>query len=579
MKMKKYLFFTLLLLLAVASQAQQTTDPARVKHTLTIKYRYADTFAPAAPDTVLKVETNEHYSVTSPTITGYTPDRPIVEGRMPDFDFVDSVIYVVNSYNVTLTCSPSDGGVVTGAGDYVYGTRVIVSARPNNGYEFVEWKEGSTSVSTDASYTFTITANRNLTACFGLPGHTITIDPHINHGTVTVSPSGDVRPGTEVTVTPVPDNGYSLSMLRVFKQGDESQTVNVKDNVFVMPDFDVMVTAEFTMQPPVINGDIAAQTICSGDALVLTDPSVSNAERVGWEIAPDDSFQMAVDYTGQTLDATYNGWKLRFWASNAGGYSYSNVVRITINVLEPSLTGDLYLCTLQTGTYTAGGVGNATLTWTVSDEAATFAQTGKTLKVKWASAGHQTVTLTAVNDATGCSAEVSVDVNVVSYVDSDDVQQIVAKKDNGRDYILIYPNPKDTYKYQWYKDGIAIRGANGQYYYQQGGLDAGAYKVYLSLNADSHGNLFGGAFTTEYVVVPATLNLSPNPVQSGEGVLIHNAIGGEATVSVYALDGRLLHQQTINGNQASLNLNLTPGIYIVKLNDQQNEYNEKLLVK
>ena len=408
--------------------------------------------------------------------------------------------------------------------------------------------------------------------------HSVTVDPSITHGTVTVSPEGEVTVDERVMITATPDNNYELNSLRAYKKGDETQTVEINSgNVFVMPDFDVTVTATFTMLPPVINGNIAAITICAGEALTLTAPEVVNAERQGWEICTDNSFQNAETYTNQALDASYNGWKLRFWAYNEGGFSYSNVVGITVFVLEPELTGDLYLCTQQSGTYTANSVGNATLTWKVSDEAATLMESGKTLKVKWGTAGQQVVTLNALNEETGCSAEVKLTVNVVSYVNSNDVNQIVAKKDNGRDYILIYPNPKDNYKYQWYKDGEAIQGANGQYYYQQGGLDAGAYKVYLSLNADAQGNLFGGAFTNEYVVNVPNISLSPNPAHSGESVLIvHN--GGEATMSVYTIDGRLLHQKTINGT-ATLNLNLAQGIYLIKLNDHQNEYIEKLIVK
>ena len=500
--MKKYLVFVLLLLIAVTTQAQQNN--ARAPHRLTIKYLYASNLTQAAPDSVLTLEPGQQYSVESPTIAGYTPDKPKVEGTMPNNDLTETVKYNPNS-------------------------------------------------------------------------QTITVDPNITHGTVTTSPSGQAQPGADVTVTATPEQYYELSTLRVYKKGDENQSVTLNDNVFVMPRFDVFVTASFTMLPPVINGQIAPQTICAGEALTLTAPTVVNAERQGWEICPDEYFQSAVAYTNQTLDASYNGWKLRFWAVNAGGYSYSNVVGITVSVLEPELTGELYLCTMQSGTYTAGHVGNATLTWTVSDQAATVTESGKTLKVNWATAGQQTVTLNAVNEATGCSAEVKLSINVVSYVNSNDVQQIVAKKDNGKDYILIYPNPKDTYKYQWYKDGEAIRGATGQYYYQQGGLDAGAYKVYLSLNADANGNLFGGAFTTEYVVANPNISLSPNPAHTGEGVLIVNN-SDEATVNVYGLDGRLLHQQTINGT-TTLDINLAQGIYLIKLNDHQNEYIEKLIVK
>jgi hypothetical protein len=507
--MKKYLIFTLLLLLSVAMQAQQKTPNKGDSYTLTVSYFYVGTQTSAAPDSVLYLEENAVYSIVSPTIPGYTPDRPVVEGKMPGYDHYETVLYSISQY------------------------------------------------------------------------HAI-VDPNITHGTVTVSPNGNVNVGTTVTITVHPEAFYELESLRVINMNNASQTVAINNNTFVMPSFDVMVTATFALQPPTITGSIVApQAICSGNALTLTAPSVANADQQGWQMAPDATFGNVVAYTGQVLDGSYNGWKLRYMASNATGTVYSNVVNITVNVLEPTLTGDLSICTMQTGTYTAGSVGNATLTWTVSDAAATVTESGKTLKVQWFTAGQQTITLNAYNEETGCSATVIITVNVLSFVNSNDVNKIVAKKHDGRDYILIYPNPKESYKYQWYKDGAAIKDATGQYLYQSGGLDAGAYKVYLSLNADANGNLIGGAFTNEYTVTGAAkLNLCPNPAQENEGVIIMNESGEETLVSIFTLDGRMVHQQTVSGTQATLDVKLSQGMYIVKFIDAQyNETNEKLIIK
>ncbi len=42
-------------------------------------------------------------------------------------------------YALTVTASPSGGGKVTGAGSYVAGTVVTVTATANSGYQFVNW--------------------------------------------------------------------------------------------------------------------------------------------------------------------------------------------------------------------------------------------------------------------------------------------------------------------------------------------------------------------------------------------------------------------------------------------------------
>ena len=408
--------------------------------------------------------------------------------------------------------------------------------------------------------------------------YTVSVD-QTDHGQIAISPEGDIEAGTQVTITVTPDEFYELGTLKAYNKNDESQEVKVTNQSFIMPRFDVMVKATFVRQLPTINGRIdPPKAICAGESLELTAPEVSNADKQGWQMASNDNFGNYEIYEGQTLDAGYNGWKLRYFATNSTGTVYSNVVGIKVNSINPKLSGDTYLCTMQVGTYTADNVGNASLTWTVTDEAATLTETGKKLTVTWATQGQHTVTLLANNNETGCSATVEMEVTVQSFVS--DVNDLVVKKHNGRDYILIYPNPKDTYKYQWYKDGAPISGANGQYYYQKNGLSAGVYKLYLSLNADANGNLFGGAFTNEYTVAaPSTLVLSPNPVQASEGVRLINEDGGEVTVSIYSLDGRLLQRQTVSGPQPVLNVNLPRGIYMVNIAGNENNVTRKLIIE
>jgi len=77
--------------------------------------------------------------------------------------------YTINipaGHTVTASASNASYGTVSGGGSYAAGIAVTVTATPNSGYHFVEWTENGRSVSPDASYTFTVTANRALTAVF-----------------------------------------------------------------------------------------------------------------------------------------------------------------------------------------------------------------------------------------------------------------------------------------------------------------------------------------------------------------------------------------------------------------------------
>ncbi|MFZ1290657.1 MAG: T9SS type A sorting domain-containing protein, partial [Melioribacteraceae bacterium] len=74
-----------------------------------------------------------------------------------------------NQYIITATVNPSSGGTITGlkvGGIYNHGEQVNLTATANTGYTFTNWTENGTEVSTNANYSFSATANRNLIANF-----------------------------------------------------------------------------------------------------------------------------------------------------------------------------------------------------------------------------------------------------------------------------------------------------------------------------------------------------------------------------------------------------------------------------
>lgn len=69
-------------------------------------------------------------------------------------------------HHVTVAAEPADGGVVTGGGYYTDGASATITATANNDYAFVYWTSGNEVVSTDASYTFTVTGDADFIAYF-----------------------------------------------------------------------------------------------------------------------------------------------------------------------------------------------------------------------------------------------------------------------------------------------------------------------------------------------------------------------------------------------------------------------------
>jgi len=101
-----------------------------------------------------------------------------------------NVTYTANFQQLTATitaqANPPAGGLVSGGGVINDGATATVIAVPNAGYQFINWTESGTPVSTAASYSFTVTANRNLTANFG-NGLTITTSSLLPAGTNGIS--------------------------------------------------------------------------------------------------------------------------------------------------------------------------------------------------------------------------------------------------------------------------------------------------------------------------------------------------------------------------------------------------------
>jgi len=81
-------------------------------------------------------------------------------------DHTIAATFKTKTYTVSVSSSPMQGGSVNGGGTYSHGAQVSCQATANTGYRFVNWTEGGVVVSENSTYTFNITANRNLIANF-----------------------------------------------------------------------------------------------------------------------------------------------------------------------------------------------------------------------------------------------------------------------------------------------------------------------------------------------------------------------------------------------------------------------------
>ncbi len=111
---------------------------------------------------------------------------------------------------ITLSSNPAAGGTTSGGGTFNPGTSITVTATPNIGFTFVNWKEGANIVSTNANYQFTVNANRILVANFIAIQYLVTLSSNPALGGTT-SGGGTFDSGSSVTVNAVPNLGYTFT--------------------------------------------------------------------------------------------------------------------------------------------------------------------------------------------------------------------------------------------------------------------------------------------------------------------------------------------------------------------------------
>ena len=121
--------------------------------------------------------------------------------------------FTANTYTVTVSASPTNGGIVTGGGTFTYGQSCTLTATANSGFTFINWTENGSFVSSNTTLTFTVTGNSSIVAHFTenpLPMYTITVTPKPAEGG-TVSGGGTYQEGQSCAVVATPAPGYTFT--------------------------------------------------------------------------------------------------------------------------------------------------------------------------------------------------------------------------------------------------------------------------------------------------------------------------------------------------------------------------------
>ncbi len=142
-----------------------------------------------------------------------------------------SADFAIDTFELTMT--NSEGGTVTGAGEYAYDETVTLTATPNEHYSFVQWSDGDKTNPRQ----LVITKNLSLTAEFIMDEFTLSCGSIANG---VISGEGTYAYGTNVNVLATPNAHYHFVN---WNDGitDNPRKVTVTGNISFSPIFEIDV--------------------------------------------------------------------------------------------------------------------------------------------------------------------------------------------------------------------------------------------------------------------------------------------------------------------------------------------------
>ena len=251
----------------------------------------------------------------------------------------------LDAVNITATAyddsnNTTGGGTISGTGAIAIGSTCTLVATPGTGYEFVRWTENGSEVSTNATYSFTVSVARTLVAHFRLMDYTLTLaaNPQAG-GTVSANPAGPYHYNDVVTISATAATGYTFTSWS--DNGTQSHTVTITGSASYTANFSLnqhTVTYAYTGTVPTGAPAVPAQaTYYYGDAVpAAAVPTLTGYTFSGWvgEVStmPDNDVTVtgswtAIDYTLTLVADPVGGGTVS--ASPAGPYHYNDVVTVT----------------------------------------------------------------------------------------------------------------------------------------------------------------------------------------------------------------------------------------------------------
>lgn len=218
------------------------------------------------------------------------------------------------SYNVNV--SASTGGTVSDVASSVNsGTSLQITATPDTGYSFIGWTGSNESVNNPLS--ITVNADTNLVANF-VENISLTF-ASVEGGSVS-SASESVAPGTTVTVTATPDEGYRFAgWTGAVESSDNPLTLSFESNAELTANF----IRQFNLTIEDSNGgsvDQTTQAVDAGTEVTITATAGQGFQFTGWVGTDVSTNPLVLPVTAdQTISPIFTALYTITLANSAGG--------------------------------------------------------------------------------------------------------------------------------------------------------------------------------------------------------------------------------------------------------------------
>ena len=249
----------------------------------TVTYALTVLKAPATPTENVYVKVTETAGITDGEyLIVYEDGKVAFNGALETLDVASNTVEVTISDNVvagnteidaaTFTIDAANGTILSASGKYIggktsadNGINVSVSALVNS--LSIDGEGNAVIISNEKGLRYNKTAGQTRFRFFKDNGgtqekialykkaskHTVTLADCTNGsvsakmGETALATNDQVLSGIQITLNNTPASGYKLSAYDVYKTGDTTTKVTVTDGKFIMPEFDVTISATFEL--------------------------------------------------------------------------------------------------------------------------------------------------------------------------------------------------------------------------------------------------------------------------------------------------------------------------------------------